>query len=77
MRMQYLAIAGAMMLFLGSRPAPAQVPPRDGQSAAQVPAADRDGFPATIPECFGINSHFWDFSRAGERGTEATWSLEK
>lgn len=42
-----------------------------------APAAERDPFPKAVPDCFGINTHFWDFSAGGKRGTGATWSLEK
>jgi len=43
-----------------------------------TPSADqRDPFPATIPEAFGFNSHYWDFAQGGNRGALETWSLEK
>ncbi len=41
-----------------------------------VGAKRRDPFPTTIPEAFGINSHFWDFSKDGKRGANATFSMD-
>lgn len=41
------------------------------------PTMRRDPFPATIPEAFGFNSHYWDFAQGGNQGALETWSLEK
>ncbi len=41
------------------------------------PADQRDPFPATIPDAFGFNSHYWDFAQGGNQGPLENWSLEK
>ncbi len=47
------------------------------QTTTASPTVRRDPFPSTIPEAFGFNSHYWDFSSGGQRGAGAIWSLEK
>ncbi len=49
----------------------------DPTARAIPPTTPRDPFPSTIPEAFGLNSHYWDFAKGTKRGTDATWSLEK
>jgi len=37
----------------------------------------RDPFPNTIPEAFGINSHYWDFCKGDNFGRDAIFSMDK
>jgi polysaccharide biosynthesis protein PslG len=56
------------------RPAPDR---ESGTALGAEPTVQRDPFPSAIPEAFGFNTHYWDFTELGKRGADMTWSPEQ